>query len=564
MTITARGDGVSALEGKRSSGIGALVDSCRSCARELGVAEASPPISELFDARGERYRVALLGEQPAKARILNDFLGTDAIEPFHGLGRKRLICFSDVDHLQVADTDRRLPVTRDGWDQVDAHPGSNAVLVCVGSHVLRELSLEILDLRRAKASLASREDWMDIQSCHAVIMVVDAPSMITRTELDLLHEIAARAGPAILGVLITGIDDVDEDERPDVVRAVQRGVTRHMPGVPTLTVPQGTDGGGLLKSAVAQHLAEMRRHTGRDWIILIDLVRWVEELIVTVRHRRRVCRLSEAERERELTAFEESKRARAELWSVTRLQLRAQAAQFGESLKKDIALQARTLTVSLVDRLRKAPAEAAWLIDEMPHDLHWGMTGVARHCEERLATHIAEQVTSLTDPGIDAGSLERSAMPVPDVGALSPAAVLPMRRLDRVRLLSRLGSGVVKTMTPVLGNLLGGVQIPSLGAIVDPLSARLVDNASRDIRSRGGQLIRQCVHLTSNEFADSAAAAVSEITSQLIAEGEKSRMRLLDIQGHALSDSHPTGGERSLADLEAKLEANLKAIRRLM
>lgn len=294
----------------RAQAIDGLVQLCRRCARELHSADTFGTGLSQPEATPRRYRGALLGQPPVNAMLVNDFLGADVIRPFQGQTRSRLVSFSEIDYLQLVDDPRRLPLTKSGWDEADAVPGSSAVKVCVGSAALRELSLEIFDLEPAKESLSSDEGWAQVQSCHGVVSAVDATSGITRTELDLLYEIAMRTGPPILGVIITGIVKVEENERLDVVAAVRRGLaSRHLAGVPTLTAPVGSQGGGLFRSVVVQGQARLRARGGDDWLTMMGVVLWAEQLIAALRDRQVALSLSVDERRHELAVFEHNWRA---------------------------------------------------------------------------------------------------------------------------------------------------------------------------------------------------------------------------------------------------------------
>lgn len=540
--------------------ISEVADSCRRWARELGAADPFRLLAADADSARAPLRVALLGQQPQKAAIINDFLGANALWPYRGLGRTRIITFDEIDGLRFTDSGARRQLTDIGWASIDSSVGESGVEVRSSAAILRDLMLELVDIYPTRTLRPSRQGWADLQACQYVIMIVEASSMITRTELDILREINVRNGPALLAVIITGMEHVDPAEHSDVVRMIQNGLQRYTLAVPLLTVPPGERGGGMLRSVLTDDRVQARVRAGRDWTMLTGLILTIQDLLGMVGQRRAAAELSVAQRQRQRTENESEAAEWRRNWSVIRLALRAKSAEFGDRLRKTVDSGARKLSATLLSGYQEE-ADPAWLDAELPYSLHAGMVDIACECEQLFMAHAGRQLDLLREAKVDFGQAWSAALGEPVSAVLPPSSVLPLRKPDQIRLLTALGSTATSFLPSVLTSCFH-VPVPDPGVAIKPLLDSWIAHADRDAKAAVKEFINQAVFRVSDEFTKGAVDTVREFTTMLLAEGERARIRLTAAQDEALNSAAPEDLSR-LSSVEAGLTASLATLRSL-
>jgi hypothetical protein len=145
-----------------------ILDSVRDCAVNLQLPDESHALALTHEFEST-HRVALLGEQPGKAQLVNDFLGVKVLEPFQGLHRRRVVSFGPEPSLRIGE--RRVPLDEGGWAAVETTQMES--LVRVESPAPRARGRTLVDLELVKPSRSNWESWVHIRACHSLVMVLN-------------------------------------------------------------------------------------------------------------------------------------------------------------------------------------------------------------------------------------------------------------------------------------------------------------------------------------------------------------------------------------------------------
>ena len=535
-------------------GIEQVRNSLERCATTLDARDTSARLAAL-DRVGDGHRVALLGEQPAKAVLINDFLEKDALEPFAALHRERILRFGTEPSLRSGPLAHRLDHI--GWRLIDNQAADEPVEVRVDAAVLAEESLTLADLDLLPSSLTSPSSWLKLQSSHSVVMVVDATSVITRTELNLLREIRVRNGPQLVAIFVVGLEDVDYAEREHVVAEIRNRARQFVGAGVDVVVPEPGTGGRLLRRRLAQRGADLRARAGNTRLI-VELLLWAEQLLIVCSLRRDALaaggQSQRSSQDREQLKYQEA------AWFEARLAVRQAEGAFADRLGRHLAEATKKFTPTLISSFLAAGDRSAWLRDGFPEQFHAGLLDLAASCETLFAEHIVTTLRYAESQGVRVPDRTHAAgFTFPAHMSAPPATLSDLDDSARWRLLARLAP---KTGDWVVGLLnMNGLPVPP----VSPIAADLVDFAAWRAATRTADKVKDAIRLqvrtAVDDFAEGALQTARAAHVSLNAE--------LDQQWRAWREA--TDVEFSmellrtdLSEVETELEHDVEVLRRLL
>src|SRR5262249_38840077 len=129
----------------------------------------------------------------------------------------------------------------------------------VDSDALRDADTTLVDLPLSRA-VSADDGWRALQRCHVAMLVVEASSMVSRSEATLLRNLRERVGPPCVSVWVTGMSWVPVEERDDVLLGIRRVVRHNVSDtVQVLAEPE------RFGSALSALAAGYRADAGRAW-----------------------------------------------------------------------------------------------------------------------------------------------------------------------------------------------------------------------------------------------------------------------------------------------------------
>lgn len=529
-----------------------ILDSVRDCAVNLQLPDESHALALTHEFEST-HRVALLGEQPGKAQLVNDFLGVKVLEPFQGLHRRRVVSFGPEPSLRIGE--RRVPLDEGGWAAVETTQMES--LVRVESPAPRARGRTLVDLELVKPSRSNWESWVHIRACHSLVMVLNATSGLTRTELNLLREIALRRGPELIAVFVLGIEKVDQNERQQVVSTVGQRVKSLLQDEASVFAPSPDPGGALLQSCLAAREQQLRLGIADDRRVALSLLAWAEFLSETCKARseglvRPTLATRRTSREQALR-IEEKRKA----WLEVRLALRSGVGPFTNLLNRNIGAAGRHLASLSLRSYVESPDKYAWLQDEFTDELHSGLLRIAQSCEHHITAYLASALSMIEPLGI---SLRPPALPVlswPDPAPPPLTAFVALKRSEWLSWLLAIGGGAASVAPPLLQQV--GAPLPSLSPVVE-LTAEYRNTLSRRVPEEVRAFIRRSVHSTVAEFAETTAAAVRSAMRELIDEVD----RRWHEQERVESGTASLVTDKQLESIDMELHRNIEVLRRLL
>jgi hypothetical protein len=472
-----------------------------------------------------RYRVAVLGEHTAKALLLDDCLGVRVLEPFLGGRHIILVAHGGSAALRAVGGGEARSPDRETWEDLDAQAEPQVVQVRVPASLLHELDLALVALPGPRHDLGGERGWPLLQSCHAAVLVVDAPSMITRAQLDLLHEIAGRHGPMLLGVVVVGLEDVEEPERDAVTEGVARYIRLAVGELPVVSVAPGERGGALLASLLRAHAPAQDPERRVGSLAAATAVAEAEVLLGALAAARQAAELQEADVGRAAEELHARWRREDDEWADRRLEIRAWSARVAADLRGVAGQELRLLQADLAAGLATAADPRRWYDDELVHHLHRGLVRVTRVLEDRLVAAWVGQVARVGAHLPDVVSSPAEPLMPPDLPELGAAAdLLPSAPGTRVRLLARLGVRASLVLGPTVVRAFGGSMpnvdsfVADATALTDSFFDRRFTEDRQQARAQIAPRVRLIGRRAGSSLVVAATDAVARLAAQLIEE----------------------------------------------
>jgi hypothetical protein len=521
---------------------------------ELADKHALSNLSErarLFKDRSARpHTVGLLGEQPAKARMLNSLVGAAILDPYTGLGQKRSVRSGGSDALAWGDGMVAERHGDESWQRLlrlaDSQP---AVEIIVSSDALAGLGAELVDIPPGAGSALTQGEWRSIELCHSLVLVIQAASMLTRHELELLYQVRYRCGPPLLGILIVGLEQVEEQERESVVRAVRRSSEKQLGELPVVSCPPGDSG--------ARELTAMLGAVQRTAVALG--ARWLESAQLAAL-------LGDALEQLEaLTAADEPVAVHGDDTASdylldARLESLARASELTDTLRRELSAAAGNLVARLLAQVREAKDVGRWLNERLAAEVAEAVAATGSAARDRIAAVQEKSISWLEAAAKDRGiAWVRVDLPRPHDLAVVPAVEFVSYAdptAEQLNFFSRITTQVLDVAIPLL-QLHFQVPIPD----PDSLVKSVFDEAGRRHRlaeqSGVDAIIRRTVRLAFDELAEGLIALVRKFDSELIRQLKDNQQRLQSLRAAADRKSAPERDEieRSRAEIERALHS---------
>ncbi len=537
-------------DGNGRDGILELLDGL---AGKYALGDLSDRLRRFRDRPDRSYTVGLLGEQPAKARMLNTLLGAAVLDPYSGLGQKRSIRFGsdggvawDGGYLAERQADHSWHDIRrvtESLPEVD-------IIVC--SAALHSLGASLVDVPPDAGGVLSQHEWRSIEQCHSLVLIVQAASMLTRHEIELLYQVKYRCGPALLGILVVGLEHVEEPEHEAVVRAVRRASNKYLGELPVVACPPGDSGARELAAMVA---------TGQRSAIALG-ARWLDSVQLAAL-------ISDALEQLDALADSRTAEPAAELSDPdadylldARLESLARSADLVESLQRDVSVTARNLTTRLLTDVRQAPDTAAWLNENLAAGIAEALAATGSEARKRIASALEKSISWLEAAARDRGiAWVRVDLPAPPDVAVPAVdfAGYTDRTAEQLRFFSRLTRQVLDVVTPLF-QLHFQVPVPN----PDPLVQSVFDEIGQRHRSAEQPavdiIVRRTVRRAFDELTEDLIELIRKFDSGLIRQLKQDRERLLALR--AAADSRTGFDREAVARSRTELEQALESLRR--
>jgi hypothetical protein len=521
---------------------------------ELADRHALSNLSErarLFKDRPARpYTVGLLGEQPAKARMLNSLVGAAILDPYSGLGQKRSIRYGSDDALIWGDTRVTERHADESWQDLrrltDSLP---AVEIIVSSDALLGLGAALVDIPPGAGSALTQDEWRGMELCHGLVLVVQAASMLTRHEIELLYQIRYRCGPPLLGILIVGLEHVEGHEHQAVVRTVRRSSEKQLGELPVVSCPPG-DSGARELTAMLSAARRTALTLGAQWLesaqlaaLLGDALEQLEALTVA-----------------SAPAAVQGEDDADDYLLDARLESLARTSELVDALRRELSAAAGSLATTLLAQVRAAPDVGRWLNERLAAEVAEAVAATASAARDRIASVQEESISWLEAAARDRGiAWVRVDLPRPHDLAVVPAVEFVSysdRTAEQLNFFSRITTQVLDVAIPLLKAHFQ-VPIPDPDALVKSVfdevgrHHRIAEQAAVDA------IVRRTVRRAFDELAEGLIALVRKFDSELIRQLKENQQRLLSLRAAANCQSAPEREEieRSRAEIQRALES---------
>lgn len=505
------------------------------------------------------YRVALLGEQPPKAALVNAIFGIHILEPFGALGRTRHICYGEEATLQDGAIRKALPLTPADWDELGHSPASQDIIeLRVPGRDKALPDLEVLDLPYRGGSQYDRFEWAEIASCHGAVMVIDAPSQITRHELLRLQEIHRRAGPPILAIIVVGWEDVPSEEHDGVLASVRRAVASEQLNLPVIAVPPSDPGAQALMHVVSKQALLEKPRLGSDWRFRSGLVMVAESVLQA---------LSTAGPDSSTPTVSIIQEGGPGLgdedtdWSAARLQLRGIALTAVAEISRVVSTGTKAISAHLVEALHRSGDPEAWVRRDLPLELQRDVNNLAQSLDRLISSSVARQLTWSADRAEHLGMPPLSHLvPPASVTPRVPALYLPGSGLERIRFAAQLSGAVVAVLTPILG-VLASSPVPDVRPLLDPVFALLGRREMSSFLLIADRSLQHIVRGVTSDIAASVQHDLRRFTNDVLDEMDALRLRKKLLTEDIVRQRADVLGQVRLDRLAHELRVALSSVR---
>jgi hypothetical protein len=497
-----------------------LVSRCLALAGELGASQLGEEALGAIGAAFAPMSVAVIGEQAAKTSVLNALLGVDALDTVCGHGRLRRVVAGETEGISRGlGVMPELPLTGRGWEQVDAQPPGIEVCVTVDSPTLHALRVELVDFPMSRELAPGGAEWRSLQLCHVAVMIVDASSMVTRREAEVLGSLLRSGGPPCVSVAVGGLTSVAVKERDSVLAAIEHVIRRNAPAAKFVVGEQPISTAAGLERVLAGITEEERVRGSRAWQLETILRCLVLDLRTVAEDSMRTCALADrriADAARTLDA--EEARALDALAEVRVRLFERGAAGFARLRHSGTAGLRSEDEHRLLEQLHATGDAAAWWTEDLPEAVDSLLSKAAVEIEEHVGQVIGEQLAWLGDDLARTGVDIRSRMEPPPAAALElPTLLLPQDRAQRLRAITRLSTPILQLLGPVLGIVLGA-PISGLERLPDTFfSPHIAADHARAQRELGTHLAAAMRRLYDRGEAQ-LEAALAEVVSSVRAD----------------------------------------------
>jgi hypothetical protein len=249
-----------------------LIKAARRLANDLDAQSSLREIDRLSISASNIVPVATLGEPTAKTPVLNELLGSEFLDPYIGGDRVRIVRPGPQALLSPRpDGSWSSGCSRQEWRAFEEEWPEATAYMRVPSRFLEDLAIEVFDLPPVGV-----KDFIDgyrrtVRSCRFFAFFIDAASLLTRSESQILKELSTALSPQCTGVLVTNLDRVDADERQAVVSRIEKTIRNTGYG----STPVLTGSTRELSGALTEHLtADIRRtqtKLGKEWGFVAEL-----------------------------------------------------------------------------------------------------------------------------------------------------------------------------------------------------------------------------------------------------------------------------------------------------
>lgn len=484
-------------------------------AHALAQRAQAPDIVDAFQSLDVRrqlpgFRLAFVGEfNRGKSTLINRLLGR-AVLPVGVTPTTATITSI------VAGSDERMDITFPGgrresrpldsalWRdliaddaaQSQAHETFPQVRVTLENAWLHSLGAELLDtpgagdLHERRAALV----FDALSQSDAAIFLISAFAPFSMTEQAFLEREVLGMRVTRVGIVLSHLDTVPPEERANVLDAARARVAQVAPQLvvlPSHAVSPNEDGRAELEQVRAM-IASLARSSDRQawrsqqiaWLIVDHL----SEVAIVCETSAAAARMSAVEREAALLRVQNAQRDMRLRWASVELEVDQRRITVENDLRRRIASSRDDLLRTLEHDLRRSPNPKVWWEEDLPFYLYRELGGIGRGCESLVMNALARDTDWLRATVANlAGQRLRDIAPpqsvAPTTVALEQPRPLPLRDMQRMRFLSRVGSGAATIATYLLMGPVGIAVSVGSGLVSEQIINSRIE-AQRQIVSR--------------------------------------------------------------------------------
>ena len=379
--------------------------------------------------------------------------------------------------------------------QSSTHDTFPQVRVTLENSWLRSLGAELLDtpgagdLNERRAALV----FDALSQSDAAIFLISAFAPFSMTEQAFLQREVLGKRVTRVGVVLSHLDTVPLEERTqvlDVARARVNRVTPQLAVLPSHPVTASDDGQIELEQvrALIASLAQgSDRQAWRSQQIAGRIVDYLSDVATVCDTSAAAARMSAEEREEAQRRARDAQRELHLRWGSIDLELDQRRIALENDLRRRITSARDDLLRTLEHDLRRSPNPKIWWEEDLPFYLYRELGSIGRGCESLVMDALARDTDWLrTAVAHVAGQHLRAIAPPQSLApaiAMDQQRALPLRDMQRVRFLSRVGSGAATIATYLLMGPLGIAVSVGSGLISEQIINTHVE-AQRQIVNR--------------------------------------------------------------------------------
>lgn len=438
---------------------GSLGPWLRRAGRLTGLAEGpelADRLAEIDRRRLDTFRLAVLGSGRGFQNLVDMLLGIPALPRTASLQGAVLVQPSADPRLEIDHPGRErlvLSLEESSWDQAAGHPA--AVRVLVDSEFLRAVDGELVVLDSERG--AGTDPGSDPAAGDVVVLAVTASSPLGMDERTLLERQLRDGHVQRVAVVVTGLDQIDPDERETVLRYIRNRAGKIAPGVELLTAPLDTHDGEVkeLREAVLRLTDPAQRSTMRAAQVAGRLGDHLARLVAVAEQGKAAADRAEGERAGRIRDAEQELEGRLVDWLGVRDELQHRGSGNVDELRASLLSYRADLQERLRFDLSRSRDPRQWWEEEFEYRLRRDLEATVRRYEGQLERHITADLQWL-----DGRTQELFGRPV----AARPGAHAPVmpdgpqRRDIDAPDLTRYRIGL--RVAPAVAGLLGVLFIP--------------------------------------------------------------------------------------------------------
>lgn len=501
-------------------------------AKQAGSEHIAESITTALEERSRPgARIAIVGEfNRGKSTLVNHLIGADVVPtgPNPVTRSVTLVRHGVEPHLSVhwpdGTVDRRT-LSDDVWSDLridtsteeDTVPG---IMVETPSQVLQSLDVELIDTPGLQESRAGRlmQTRQAIARSDVAVVVISVNNPVSLTETRLIEdEILSRHLPRIV-VVVTRLDDLEEDQRSDVVRTIENRLRTVDARIPVLWGP-GLEGDASrvqrIWEVLAAEVQPQHRRRIRDERALRQVRDATGSLLALVDERLQEASLSEEEWEDAKRTANDGIRRLELAWDHIVTQMESQQLVLRGGLEQRIRASADRMTQDLTAQVGRVPDLKAWWTSEFEPQFRRQLQALASDADRSLRDALQRDAAWLestlrTEFDVHAPSAPASSVsPVVEPVDVSDEQ---LKDVKRIRTMVRIGSAV-GTVGGALAGLLFLPALPILMTVGGGVAGSLwAEGRSQETDAEQRQRIRQRVtELATEATGEMLRAAVREV-----------------------------------------------------